>query len=304
MLQILERFGSQVGSIDYMGLRNSDDWFTFQALAAQLGAEQRRNEIQKALEAMSENERKAFFINLYNVMTFHGVTQYGRKPGSWNLYVFFITPIVSYVVGNSRLSLDDVEHGILRAQPGYFSDLRQSHSRPLRMPKVDPRIHMALNCGAKSCPLIATYSGANLDAELNDAVEAFVADDANVLLELKPLTPSYGNGRDRQTRNGRDITQPFVSVSQIFKFYTADFVGEPAPTKDAEIAIGLLQWMIPFMRGEKKSKAEKCVQLFQQATPGAKFEWLPYNWETNGVNEAVDSKVYKPRKPFTKGLNV
>ena len=55
-------------------------------------------------------------------------------------------------------------------------------------------------------PLDSTYSGANLDAELNDAVEAFVADDSNVLLELKTLGPSYGSGRD--------IMQPFVTHSK------------------------------------------------------------------------------------------
>jgi len=304
MLQILERFGSPVGRMGYMSLRNSIQWFTFQALAAQLGADQRRNEIQRAFEAMSENDRKAFFINLHNVMTFHGVTQYGRKPGSCYQW-FFITPMVSYIVGNTRLSLDQIENGILRAQPGYFSDPRQSASLWLRMPKVDPRIHMALNCGAMSCPSVAVYSGANLDADLDDAVAAFVADDANVLLKIEAYIPGHA---DFAGPMGEEVLRPVVSVSEVFKMYTVDFLGETVldtqcSTRSDAIAIGLLQWVIPFMSGEKKSMAEHCLQLFQQSTPGALFMWLPYNWETNGELPSIGSNIYMPRAPFTNRLS-
>merc|ERR1712014_563310 len=100
--------------MDYARLRESEDWMSFLALASELASEQRRDEIQEALVAMSENDRKAFFINLYNVMIFHGITHYGKRSGSWYLYVFFITPICSYRLGDVRLSLDQIEHGILR----------------------------------------------------------------------------------------------------------------------------------------------------------------------------------------------
>lgn len=40
--------------------------------------------------------------------------------------------------------------------------------------KIDPRIHFALNCGAKGCPPINFYSRENLDAELNNATRNFV----------------------------------------------------------------------------------------------------------------------------------
>ena len=53
-------------------------------------------------------------------MTFHGVTTFGRRPGTWYLYCFFITPSVSYRVAGVQMSLDDIEHGMLRARPGYF----------------------------------------------------------------------------------------------------------------------------------------------------------------------------------------
>merc|ERR1740138_1301228 len=116
-------------------------------------------------------------------MIFHGVAEFGRSAGTWFKYAFFITPLVSYRVGRARLSLDEVEHGLLRRRPGYFKEEAQADCLPLVMQKVDPRIHMALNCGAKGCPAVAVYSGKTLDAELDDAVAAFVASDANMLLE-------------------------------------------------------------------------------------------------------------------------
>jgi len=267
---------------DYVGLRNSDDWCTFLALAAQLGAKNREDEIQGALEALSENDRKAFFINLYNVITFHGVIQYGRAPGSWYLYVFYITPICSYRVGRMRLSLDHIEHGILRAQHGYFHEGAQAPCLPMPMPRADPRIHMALNCGAKSCPSVAVYSGTDLDAELNDAVEAFVSENSNVKLELIP-TGSMGLA-----------LAPRMSCSEIFQMYLVDFVGRPIPTKKQFIAVVLLKWMMPFMHSEKRTLAGQCLDLFQQDAPGATFAWLPYNWDTNGEMPEVDWQVYKP----------
>lgn len=84
------------------------------------------------------------------------------------------------------LSLDDIEHGLLRgdrASPnplrwGFWSrrhflsatDPRRAWAVPL-----DPRIHFALNCGALSCPAVRFYEGASLGEELQAAAEAFLA---------------------------------------------------------------------------------------------------------------------------------
>jgi hypothetical protein len=42
---------------------------------------------------------------------------------------------------------------------------------------MDPRIHFALVCGAKSCPPIKLYSASTLEEGLQGAAEAFCADD-------------------------------------------------------------------------------------------------------------------------------
>ena len=92
------------------------------------------------------------------------------RPGTWYLYCFFITPSVSYKVAGVQMSLDDIEHGLLRVRPGYFEGEDEELQRKLRMPSLDARIHMALNCGARSCPAIAVYSGEQLSSSLSEKI--------------------------------------------------------------------------------------------------------------------------------------
>jgi hypothetical protein len=42
-----------------------------------------------------------------------------------------------------------------------------SLEKRLRVSEVEPRIHFALNCGAKSCPPVAIYHSERLDRELD-----------------------------------------------------------------------------------------------------------------------------------------
>ena len=46
--------------------------------------------------------------------------------------------------------------------------------RHARRARVDPRIHFALNCGARSCPPLAAWDPATLDADLERATAAYV----------------------------------------------------------------------------------------------------------------------------------
>ncbi|MFZ8458418.1 DUF547 domain-containing protein, partial [Staphylococcus aureus] len=77
-------------------------------------------------------------------------------------------------------SYDDIEHGILRKSSikwslGYAKKwFPSTKEKLLRVNKVDYRIHFALNCGAKSCPPIAFYDDAKLDAQLDIATKAYL----------------------------------------------------------------------------------------------------------------------------------
>jgi hypothetical protein len=51
------------------------------------------------------------------------------------------------------------------------------------MRRCDPRIHFALNCGARSCPQIAIYSSTNLEKALNMATTSYCNAEVDILLE-------------------------------------------------------------------------------------------------------------------------
>jgi hypothetical protein len=128
----------------------------------------------------TDNEKKAFWINLYN-----GYTQATLKanPDKYKNRGAFYKAKEMEVAGR-MFSLDDVEHGILRRSKikwslGYLSKLFPSKKeKALRVGKLDYRIHFALNCGAKSCPPIASYNNESLNQQLDLATKAYLTSEA------------------------------------------------------------------------------------------------------------------------------
>jgi hypothetical protein len=78
------------------------------------------------------------------------------------------------------LSLDDIEHGILRHSKikwslGHLNKLFPGKfEKKFRVHSVDYRIHFALNCGAKSCPPIAYYAPEKIEAQLELATKNYL----------------------------------------------------------------------------------------------------------------------------------
>mgnify|MGYP002384587300 FL=1 len=60
-----------------------------------------------------------------------------------------------------------------------YNDPRAKYS----MRRCDPRIHFALNCGARSCPQIAIYSSTNLEKALNMATTSYCNAEVDIILE-------------------------------------------------------------------------------------------------------------------------
>lgn len=111
-------------------------WKTFLGLFVQL--QQVSN-----LEEKPDCYRKAFFINLYNILHFASCVMLGNPTSSYERLKFFS---LSVQLGSGFLfTLDDIEHGVLRAVRFSSNDIREKLVVPF-----DPRIHFTLNCGAKS----------------------------------------------------------------------------------------------------------------------------------------------------------
>ena len=141
---------------------------------------------------LSRDEAFAFWVNLYNALTVEVVIDHYPvasirdiaispglfSTGPWGKKLVTVT--------GRELSLDDIEHGILRPDFG------------------DSRVHYAVNCASVGCPDLASrpYTGDELDAMLDRAARAYV-----------------NSPRGARVENGR------LTASSIFKWYMKDFGG-------------------------------------------------------------------------------
>lgn len=121
-------------------------------------------------------DARAFWINLYNLLTLHDL--FHARVRRTVLEIPGFTKRFAYRVSELDFSLDDIEHGVLRenralnGRPHFApNDPKLNFTLPL-----DPRVHFALNCGAVSCPAIHTYDGANLDHQLEAAMRNYLSD--------------------------------------------------------------------------------------------------------------------------------
>lgn len=146
------------GRVDYRGLdregRPALDGY-LQALQAAAPQE----------PAWTRQQRLAYWINAYNAYTVRlildhypveSIRSIGLLPGA-----AFRTRFIPLGVDRRHgLSLDDIEHGILRKR---FQDAR---------------VHFAIVCASKSCPSLRSeaYRSGDLDDQLDDAARRFLQD--------------------------------------------------------------------------------------------------------------------------------
>ena len=118
----------------------------------------------------------AFWINIYNTNVQYILK---KNPTLFNDRGAFFDK-KQIVIAGEILSLDVIEHGILRKSKsklslGFFSKISVSKfERKMRIKCVDPRIHYALNCGALSCPPIVPYHSNRVDKELEMSVKDYL----------------------------------------------------------------------------------------------------------------------------------
>ncbi|MFN8397931.1 MAG: DUF547 domain-containing protein [Bacteroidia bacterium] len=157
------------------------------------------------LEAVltTDAARKAFWINVYNALNLHWMPTQGDWGLNQRIRHFFQRKLE---LGGGRLSLNDIEHRILRRSRIWWARGWSRHPFPkrwekqLRVDQLDPRIHFALNCGANSCPAIRHYSLEGVEAELEMATVAFL-------------------------QNETEVEEGKVMLSSLFRMYLGDFGG-------------------------------------------------------------------------------
>ncbi|MWG35477.1 DUF547 domain-containing protein [Halomarina oriensis] len=127
----------------------------------------------------TDDRRLAFWLNVYNA---HVQLVLAAAPEQYeDRRRFFGAPVVA--CAGHDLSLDDVEHGILRRSMhslglGYLPRRADGFERTHRVDERDPRIHFAVNCGAESCPPILAYDHEAVDEQLDTATAGYLDGEA------------------------------------------------------------------------------------------------------------------------------
>lgn len=164
----------------------------------------------------SDEHRLAYWLNAYNVFTLHAILAEYPITSVWKTRDGQFFQRRRHRAGGAAVSLDDIEHEILR---GEFAE---------------PRIHFAINCGSNGCPPLrpSAYLGEGLRETLRGATRQFLDSEWNCRI-------------DHERRR--------VLVSRIFKMYAEDFSGARGTTRDYRL--GVLRFVaqhldLPFERIE------------------------------------------------------
>ncbi|MEJ2069128.1 MAG: DUF547 domain-containing protein [Syntrophobacterales bacterium] len=187
---VLQEFVNQEGLVNYRGLKADPQKLeNFLHALAQVHPEDYKK--------WPVPQQIAFWINAYNALTLKAIIDhYPIKASFWRSLKFPRNSIrqipgvwtdLRFPVMGRRMTLDEIEHGILRRQ---FNE---------------PRIHMALVCAALGCPPLRPepYVGDKLNDQLNDQARHFLANPKKFKI-------------DRQEGQ--------VYLSPIFKWFGEDFI--------------------------------------------------------------------------------
>lgn len=145
------------------------------------------------LSNASPEDKKAFYVNAYNILVIHQVTTSYPIARPLDKEGFFDGTY--YEVAGEKLTLNELESG-----------------KMLRIYE-DSRFHFVLACGAISCPPLhnLAYMPGNVEELMEERTRLTLNDDNFIMLD-----------KDSKT----------VRVSKIFEWYKTDFGGTPKSTID------------------------------------------------------------------------
>ena len=261
------------GAVRYDAVRATPDFERLRVSACALR--------QVRLDALGYKTRLAFLINAYNLTVGLAIAAFGAPRTRAQRRTFFDD--VQLCVGGDAYSLSDIEHGLLRGnrrepyrlfRPFAASDPRVRFAT-VRIPggdspggdsPVDARIHFALNCGARSCPPVSSYTSADVESELEAAAEAFVEGSTFV-----------------------DVPTRTVTTSAIFRWYARDF------GRTDEEVLGRIRGWMPAGRPERSA----LEGMLADGRGGVRLAYASYDWTTNASDSTSDYDATATRSEYS-----
>ncbi len=239
---VLKAYVNARGRVNYKGLKaNRRKLDLFMAEVGRLSP--------KTVAAWPAKKKIAFWINVYNARTLQAIIDHYPIKASWSRRLLYPKNSIRQIPGvwdgmkfrvmRKPMTLNDVEHEILRKQ---FSE---------------PRIHMALVCASIGCPFLRTepFVAERLGQQLDEQAKQFVSDRTKFRID---------RGRKR------------VYISEIFKWFGADFLRQYKPAKgfagQSDPIRAALNFQAKYLRPQDR-------QFLENET--YKIEYLDYDWSLN-----------------------
>ena len=231
--RVLRKYVDDRGGVDYAGIGESAPFREYLYRLSKTDA----------AELGDDHQRLAFWINAYNALTIHAVLETLPKDrAAWPAYSIRDQKIdgkdiwngMVFSVGEGRWTLNQIEHEILRKRDG------------LR----DPRIHVALVCGARGCPPLwnRAYTGKAIDDQLAEAVRRFITNPRQCLIDPK---------------------KELIRISKVFEWYAADFTNPKFSPHAESIPAFLALW----------TKDPALTKALKSRT--WRMEYFDYDWKLN-----------------------
>lgn len=194
-------------------------------------------------ELNTEEQRIAFWLNTWNTLLLHTLKQEGVPDSLRSVDDLFTA--ARYCVGGHEFSLDDIEHGILRANArrrlGLGRILGRNDPRlALCMPRVEPMVHFGFYTACTSAPRLQAFTAQRIRSQLAQA--------ATEVLDRTVQTA------DQQ-----------VWLPRTFHWYQDDFGGEA----------GVIAFVLRHLPEDRRRSA------IMQNRDRLALHYLDYNWTVN-----------------------
>lgn len=191
--RVLKQYVTEDGRVDYAALRANRT--EFDAYIAQIAARSPESHPQEFIARKAGDGKPypareaqlAYWINAYNALTIRGVIDNWPTESVRDLgFLFGFFRRSDYTVGGMKVSLNYIEHDVIRKQ---FNEAR---------------IHFALVCASLGCPKLRreAYVPERLEQQLEDSARYFINEPRNLVV---------------------DAARRRVTISKIFDWYGSDF---------------------------------------------------------------------------------
>ena len=173
---LLAEHVSSAGNVDYDG---------FAADRNQLETYLDKLSKHEPTELWTKHEKMAYWINAYNAFTIQLILDNMPIKSIMEINGGKAWDLKFIKIGSKTLSLNNIEHDILRAK------------------YKDPRIHFAVNCASVSCPKIknSAFTANELENQLNQMAKSFI------------------NNSDKNS-----LSPQKIEISKLFDWYKDDFI--------------------------------------------------------------------------------